>query len=94
MGERNRFTCNDLPVLQPNKLEVVGHQNVFRELLVASDLIGFENLIEVLADSLVLDVAEDHAVLYGIEIGSTLAEDFPRLVNDANFRVRDLRCDV
>ena len=91
MREGDRLACIDLAVLQPDELEVVGQQNVLRQLLVASDLIGLENLIEVLANGLVLDVTEDHAVFCGLEIGSSLAADFPRLVNDPDLRVGLLR---
>ena len=63
MREGDRLACIDLAVLEPDELKVVGQQNVLRQLFVASDLIGLQNLIEVLADGLILDVTEDHAVL-------------------------------
>ncbi|MDQ6868482.1 MAG: hypothetical protein M3178_08780 [Pseudomonadota bacterium] len=65
-------------------MQIVGQKDVVRQLLVASDLIGFQNLVEVFANGLVLDVAKDHRRLLDFEIRRAEVAYFFRLVDDAN----------
>jgi hypothetical protein len=57
-GLPSRSSRVDLAVLDPDELQIVGQKDVVRQRLVATDLIGLENLIEVFANGLVLDIAE------------------------------------
>ena len=52
--------------------------------LVALDLIGLQNLVEILADRLVLDVTENEAALGDLEIGRALVGHALRLVLNTN----------
>jgi hypothetical protein len=82
--EGDDFAPVDLAVLDPDELQIVGEQDVVRQRLVAGDLIRLENLIEVFADGLVLDIAEDHRRLHNLEIRRARAAHLFCFVDDAD----------
>ena len=63
-------------------MQVIGQQDVLRQAFVSGDLVGFQNLVEVLADLLVLDIAENHARARDLEVGRALAGEPLGLVLD------------
>jgi hypothetical protein len=74
-------------------VQVVRQNDVRRQLPVALDLIGLENLIEVLADRLVLDVAENETAPRDLEIWRALARRALGLVLDLDV-LRVALCDA
>jgi len=54
------------------------------KLFVALDLLGFQDLVEILADGLVLDVSENEAALGDLEIGCALVRHALGFVLDAD----------
>src|SRR5438874_13235618 len=58
----------------PDEVKVVGENDVLRERLVACDLIGFQNLVEMLCDRLVLDITENEAAARDLEIWRALVD--------------------
>ena len=70
-GMAQRLTL-DAVLADPYEVKVVGKNDVLRESLVARDLIGFQDLVEMFADCLVLDVTENEAAAGDLEIRGAL----------------------
>ena len=70
-----RFALDAL-LVDPDEMQIIGNDDVLRQALVASDLIGFQNVVEIFADTLVLDVSEDETGLGDLEIRGALI-DYP-----------------
>src|SRR6202047_2736747 len=81
-----------LAVLDPDELQIVGQQNVVRQRLVATDLIGLENLIEVFANGLVLDITEDHRRLHHFEVRCAGPCNLFRFMDDTDASTGGLSC--
>ncbi|MGH6849877.1 MAG: hypothetical protein ACREDD_05450 [Methylocella sp.] len=88
VGKGDDFAPVDLAVLDPDELQIVRQKNVARQRLVALDLIRLQSLIEVFADGLVLDIAEDHPSLHRFEIRPAFAGSLFCLVDDVDAWVR------
>ncbi|PZR82542.1 MAG: hypothetical protein DLM68_15905 [Hyphomicrobiales bacterium] len=59
-----------LAVLDPDELQIVRQKNVVRQRLVVLDLVRLENLVEVFADGLVLNIAEVIAAFMTLKSGA------------------------
>ena len=66
-GMAQRLALNAI-LVDPDEVQVVGENDVLGKALVAFDLIGFQNLVEVFADRLVLDVTENEAAFGDFKI--------------------------
>jgi hypothetical protein len=62
----------DAILVDPDEMQVIGKDDVLRQALVADDLVGFQHLVEIFADGLVLDIAENQSAFCDLEIGSAL----------------------
>ena len=80
----NVFPPVDLAVLDPDELRIVGNYNVLRQLLVATDLLGLKTFVEVFANGLILDIAEDHRRLRDLEVRRAGTRNLFRFVDDAD----------
>lgn len=80
------------PVLaDPDEMQIVRDNNVLRQTFVASDLLRFQNRIEIFADCLVLDISENAAALGDLEIGCALSGDALWLMLDDDTVGRRIR---
>jgi hypothetical protein len=70
----------DAVLVDPDEVKVVGENDVLRKSLVARDLVGFQNLVEVFSDRLIFDVTENQAPAYDLEIRSALVSNALRFV--------------
>ena len=66
-----RFSLNAV-LADPDEVQVVGENDVLRKTLVARDLIGFQHLVQMFSDCLVLDVTENEATACYLEIWRAL----------------------
>ncbi len=67
--ECQRLARPDALVVKPNPLEVIGNEDVGLKLAIAPHLIGLDDLVEIGADFLDLDIAKDHAAPVNLEVG-------------------------
>ena len=60
-------------LVDPDEVQVVGKDDVLRQGLVASDLVGSQDLIEIFADALILDVSDNEPPFLTLKSGAPLS---------------------
>jgi hypothetical protein len=66
----------DAILVDPEEMQVIGENDVLRQALVPSDLIGLQDVIKIFPDVFVFNVPKDQSGSGNLEIRSALA-DYP-----------------